>query len=344
MKRILTRLPAVGLWLSAMAALFAGVAGAGTKSLCVFDLLGANGPVYARMRDYKIAAIAWGVDIRLKPYVDEKKAARDFRSGLCDAVSLTGTQSRQFNRFTGSLDAAGALSSYQQLKTVIVSLGSGLARHLLISGPYEVAGIIPMGAVFLFVNDRALVTREVDKRGGLKQVRVAIMADDPAQAELLGMIGTAVVESSISEMYSRFNRGTVDVTYGPAMVYEAMELYRGLQPHGGVIDFPVAQLTVQIILRKERFSKQFAVNSRQYFLSGFDHAVEQAENFERRIASHWWIEISPRDQRSYHQLFRTARRSLVEKGVYSTKMLRLMRRVRCQDLSQRKECAADSSS
>lgn len=341
---ISARLRTTGLWLSLMAAMFTDVAEAAPKSLCVFDLLGANGPVYAQMRDYKIAAMAWGVDFSLKPYVDEKEAARDFKSGLCDAVSLTGTQSRKFNRFTGSLDAAGALSSYQQLKAVIASFSSEQAKSLLVSGPYEVVGIIPMGAVFLFVNDRALVARQVDKSGDLKQVRVAIMDDDPAQAELLGMIGTAVVESSISEMYDRFNRGKVDVTYGPAVVYEAMELYRGLQPRGGVIDFPVAQLTVQIMIRKERFSAQFAASSRQYVLSGFDQAIEKARNFERRIAPQWWLEISEQDQRRYHDMFRAARRSLVEKGVYSVKMLRLMRSVGCREHPQRNPCGADSTS
>ncbi len=67
------------------------------KSLCVFDLLGANGPIYAQMKDYKIAALRWEVDFRLKPYINESKAAADFKSGLCDAVSFTGIQSRQFN-------------------------------------------------------------------------------------------------------------------------------------------------------------------------------------------------------------------------------------------------------
>ncbi|SMG66409.1 [weak similarity to] RND type efflux pump involved in aminoglycoside resistance [methanotrophic bacterial endosymbiont of Bathymodiolus sp.] len=57
-------------------------------------LLGANGPIYAQMKDYKIAALGWGVDLRLRPYISEVKAATDFKAGLCDAVSFTGIQSR----------------------------------------------------------------------------------------------------------------------------------------------------------------------------------------------------------------------------------------------------------
>ncbi|NOR71948.1 MAG: hypothetical protein GQ532_20065, partial [Methylomarinum sp.] len=128
-----------------------------TKRLCVFDLLGANGPIYAQMTDYKIAAMAWGVDFQLRPYVNETLAAADFKSGDCDAVSFTGIQSRQFNIFSGSLDAMGALPSYDHLKIIITSISSEQAIPLMVNEPYEVVGIIPMGAAYLFVNDRSLV-------------------------------------------------------------------------------------------------------------------------------------------------------------------------------------------
>ena len=82
----------------------------GTKKVCVFDLLGANGPVFAQMKDYKTVALDWGVELVLKPYTSERVAAEDFKSGLCDAVSFTGIRSRQFNSFTGSLDAVGAIA------------------------------------------------------------------------------------------------------------------------------------------------------------------------------------------------------------------------------------------
>ncbi|MGR9044185.1 MAG: putative solute-binding protein [Gammaproteobacteria bacterium] len=312
---------------------------AASKNLCVFDLLGANGPVYALMQDYKIAALGWGVDLKLKPYVSERQAAEDFKAGLCDVVSFTGTQSREFNAFSGSLDAVGALSSYEHLKTVISNISSEQARPLLVSEPYEVVGIIPMGAVYLFVNDRSLVVNHVDTQGDLKNVRVAIMEGDPVQAELIGFIGTSFEESSIAEMYSKFNHGAVDVTYGPAVVYEAMELYKGLSPKGGIIRFPVAQLTLQIMIWQERFSDQFAQKSRDYALGQFDNAVLRAKNYENRIAPIWWIEIPPEDQLRYHKMFRDTRMRLLKKGVYDEKMLTVMQMVRCQKDPSRQECS-----
>ncbi|MFW5444116.1 MAG: putative solute-binding protein [Methylococcaceae bacterium] len=317
------------------------VASAETKSLCVFDLLGANGPIYAQMKDYKIAALDWGVSFRLKPYINELHAAADFKSGLCNAVSFTGIQSRQFNPFSGTLDAMGALPSYQHLKIVISSISSEQAIPLMINEPYEVVGVIPMGAAFLFVNDRSLVSDYADTEGDLSRIRIAVMDSDPAQAELVGLIGTSSVADSIAGMYSKFNSGLVDVTYGPAIVFEAMELRRGLKNNGGVVRFPLAQLSLQIMIRRAEFPENFGKKSRQYALSQFDKAIMRAKSYEDRIAQKWWINISEADQKRYHQMYRKTRVSLRNKGVYDARMLRLLRVVRCKQEPQRAECIAD---
>lgn len=311
-----------------------------TKQLCVFDLLGANGPIYAQMKDYKIAAMAWGVDFRLKPYNNEKQAADDFKVGVCDAVSFTGTQSRQFSRFSGTLDAMGAVPSYAHLKTIISTLSSKQAASLMVNEPYEVVGVIPIGSAFLFVNDRALVHEYADSLGDFSAINIAVMADDPAQIDMVGLMGTSTVVTSIAGMYSQFNAGLVDVTYGPAVVYEAMELYKGMGEKGGVIRFSLAQPTLQIMTRKAEFPTSFGMNSRQFTLSQFDKAVIRAKNYESRIAEHWWINISEKNYDRYHEMYRKARLRLRDKGIYDRKMLALMRMVRCKKDPQRTECLA----
>lgn len=310
------------------------------KSLCVFDLLGANGPVYAQMKDYKIAAMAWGVDFQLKPYTSEQKASTDFKSGGCDAVSFTGTQARQFSRFSGTLDAMAALPSYAHLKTVISTLSLEQSAPLMISEPYEVVGIIPMGSAFLFVNDRALVAEYADILGDFSGIRIAVMNNDPAQIEMSDSIGTLTVGTSIAEMYSKFNAGLVDVTYGPAVIYEAMELYKGIAKKGGVVRFSLAQLTLQIMIRKTKFPESFGKVSREFALSQFDGAVARAKNYEDRIGPQWWINISDKNYDRYHEMYRKIRLRLRDKGIYDSKMLTLMRMVRCKKDPQQSECTA----
>jgi len=311
-----------------------------SKSLCVFDLLGANGPIYAQMKDYKIAAMNWGVDLQLKPYVSEVKAAKDFKAGRCDAVSFTGIQSRQFNPFTGSLDAMGALPSYAHLKTIINTISSPQAAALMVNAPYEVVGVIPIGAAYLFVKDRTLVTEHQDTQTKLSKIRIAVMDNDPAQIKLVCSLGRPSMSSTIAEMYTKFNAGLVDVCYGPAVVYRAMELYKGLQPNGGVVRFPVAQLSLQIIIRQAEFPEEFGQKSRTYAFSQFDKAVQLAQSYEDMIAPQWWLSISESNKKRYNDIYRKTRISLRDQGIYDARMLKLMRRVRCKKDPQQPECSA----
>ena len=71
------------------------------------------------MKEYRIAALGWGVDFKLKPYTDEKTAAEDFKAGQCDGVVLTGTRVRSFQKFTGTIEAMGAVPSYDHLRSLV---------------------------------------------------------------------------------------------------------------------------------------------------------------------------------------------------------------------------------
>src|SRR5690554_7640188 len=68
-------------------AVAAPLASAQTVSMCVFDVIGANGDVYNMVKDYALEMKAHGVDFELKPYTDEGVAVGDFNAGQCDAVA-----------------------------------------------------------------------------------------------------------------------------------------------------------------------------------------------------------------------------------------------------------------
>ena len=309
---------------------------ADTKNMCVFDLLGANGPYFAEMKDYQTAALNWGAELTLKPYTSERVAAEDFKSGVCDAVVFTGIQARQFNNFTGSLDTIGAISNYQLLESVIKTISSKKAEKLMISDNYEVAGIFPGGAAYMFVKDRT-----IDTVGELAGKRIAILDSDPAQIDMVTFVGASPVGSTIANMYSQFNNGSVDVTYGPAIVYEAMELYKGLEPKGGVIRFPLAQLTIQILIHKNKFLEGFGQQSRDFSFGRFGRLIEMVKNSEQKIDKKWWVTIPDSDMTNYNEVFRQARLRLRDKGIYNGKMLTIIRRLRCDDNLKLSECSAD---
>ena len=77
--------------LAAAALAFAASSSVQAKTLvCVWDVAGKTGDVYAQATDYVIAMQKHGADIELKSYVDERVAIEDFRAGQCDGVIATG--------------------------------------------------------------------------------------------------------------------------------------------------------------------------------------------------------------------------------------------------------------
>ncbi|MEX5378585.1 putative solute-binding protein, partial [Escherichia coli] len=124
------------------------VAASGTvqakQIICVFDLVGKNGDVYAVMKDYQLAAKNWGANIELRVNTNEAVVAEDFKAGKCDGISVTGMRGRQFNNFTGSLDAIGAIPDLNLAVKVMQGLASKTFAKYMLQGKYEVAGVIPV--------------------------------------------------------------------------------------------------------------------------------------------------------------------------------------------------------
>ena len=305
------------------------------RSMCVFDIIGANGDIYNIMKDYKTAALGWGVDLELKPYTDEKIASEDLKAGQCDAAVLTGIRGRQFNNYTGSLDSIGAIPSYDAMRTVITVLASGnpSINEKLVSGPYEVGGVAPMGAAYLFVKDRT-----IDTVGELSGKSIAVLEYDSAQASMASRVGMSPVMSDITNFSGRFNNGSVDICFAPIAAYSALELYKGMQPDGGMIDYVLGQLTAQVILKKDRFPDGYADSSRKYMLGQFDHAMTVIENANNEVDKKWWIRIPEADKLRYDEMMREARIALTNDGVYSKDMMSLLRKVRCKEEPSRAEC------
>jgi solute-binding AdeT-like protein len=320
---------------AALALTFSPAQAAEKRTMCVFDIIGANGDIYNIMKDYKTAALGWGVDLELKPHTDEKIAAEDLKAGQCDAAVLTGIRGRQFNNYTGSLDSIGSIPSYDAMRTVVTVLSSGnpSINEKLVSGPYEVAGVAPMGAAYLFVKDRTINT--VSKLSGKS---IAVLEYDSAQASMASRVGMSPVMSDITNFSGRFNNGSVDICFAPIAAYSALELYKGMQPDGGIIDYVLGQLTAQVILKKDKFPDGFADKSRKYMLGQFDRAMKVIENANNEVNKKWWVPIPEADKLRYDEMMREARIELTKDGVYNKDMMSLLRKVRCKEEPSRAEC------
>jgi hypothetical protein len=302
--------------------------------LCVWDISGTQGDVYNMMKDYKLAAARFGANLELKPYTDEKIASEDFKAGQCDGVVITGLRGRQFNGFTGSLDSLGSMPSYKHVEKVLGILARPNAAKFMVSGNYEVAGITPMGAAYLFVNDRNI--NSVGKMSGKK---VAVMDYDKAQARMVQKVGAQPVASDIMNFAGKFNNGSVDIVGAPAAAFKPLELFKGLGTKGAIAQYPLVQLSLQIIIRQDKFPAGFGEKSREYIYTQLPRAMALVNAAEKQIEKRYWMQIPEADQEKYTEMIRQSRIGLTKEGIYDPKTMHLLKEVRCQMEPANAECA-----
>jgi Family of unknown function (DUF6091) len=305
-----------------------------TQTLCVFDLLGAQGETYALMKDYALAAKQWGANIKLKAYSDERVASEDFKAGQCEGVALTGMRARQFNSFVGSIDAVGGLSNNEQSKTLISVMASPKLAPDMLENGYEIAGITTLGSAYLLVNDRKINT--LAKAAGK---RFAVLDYDKAQAKIVQKVGAQPVSVDLLTLGGKFNNGQVDIIGVPAMAFKPLELHKGLGAKGAIIRFPVVQVTGDVVIRPEKFPAGFGQKSRTWMGSQISKGIATINQIEKDIDQKYWLDIPPADKLGYIKLMREARIDMTKQGIYNKKMMSLLKKVRCKSDPSSFECA-----
>lgn len=313
----------------------AGTAQAG-QTACVFDLMGKGGPAYSSMQDYKLQAAKWGANLNLKVYTDERVATEDFKAGKCDMLSVTGMRSRQFNKFVGSIDAIGAAPSKKDAYTSIKMMGSNNAKiaSKMVQGGYEVAGVIPLGAAYLMVNDRSINT--IAKASGKK---FAVLDHDKTQAKMVQSMGVQPVSSDVTTFASKFNNGEVDIIAAPAIAFKPLELNKGLGSKGGIVKFPILQITGVITIKKDKFPAGYGAKSRAWVAGQLPKAFKQIQADEQSIPSKFWMEIPDNDKVGYVKMMRDARIKMTAEGDYDKDMMKLLKKIRCANDASSFECA-----
>ena len=89
----------------------------------------------------------------------------------------------------------------------------------------------------------------------------------PTQKIVVKSLGGQAVLSDISDIAKKFNNGQADIMAAPAYAYKPLELDKGLGNDGAIITFPAVNMTMDLIIRPDKFSSNFGENSRAWFLS-----------------------------------------------------------------------------
>ncbi|OTG55356.1 RND transporter [Acinetobacter sp. ANC 4204] len=280
----------------------------------------------------------WGAQVQLISFQDEDLADKAFQNDKCDAVYMTSMRARTYNKFAGSIDALGGVPSnkiaQKAVEYVLDPRNTKRMTTTLQGENYEVAGIGLIGSAYIFVKDRSLNT--IEKAQGKK---FAILHYDRAQRVMVERVGAVPVMSDISNFIKKFNTGEVDVVAAPAYAYKPLEIEKGLGSKGAMLNFPVVNVTADLIVRPERFPAQFGAQSRQWFLQKIPQSFAMVQRLEAAIPSKIKMQLSKEDKEKYQRMLREGRIDLTKQGVYDPGMMRVLKKARCTVERTNFECS-----
>ncbi|VXA83065.1 putative RND type efflux pump involved in aminoglycoside resistance (AdeT) [Acinetobacter sp. 8I-beige] len=308
------------------------------QQVCVFDLLGKAGESYKFLEEWALVSKKWGAQVQLISFQDEDLADKAFQNDKCDAVYMTSMRARTYNKFAGSIDALGGVPSnkiaQKAVEYVLDARNTKRMTTTLQGESYEVAGIGLIGSAYIFVKDRSLNT--IEKAQGKK---FAILHYDRAQRVMVERVGAVPVMSDISNFIKKFNTGEVDVVAAPAYAYKPLEIEKGLGSKGAMLNFPVVNVTADLIVRPERFPAQFGEQSRQWFLQKIPQSFAMVQRLEAAIPNKIKMQLSKEDKEKYQRLLREGRIDLTKQGVYDPGMMRVLKKARCTVERTNFECS-----
>lgn len=305
-----------------------------SRKICIWDIVGRSGPVFTAAQDQRLRLLEYGVDVEMIPYTSESVVLEDLKAGICDAALISGLRARLFNKFTGTVDSVGGLPTAKHMRILLQVLASPKSADKMQHNDYVVMGIAPAGGAFIFVNDKSISS--LAKAAGKK---VAVLDYDPTQARMVAQIGATPIASDIVSAPNKFNNGVVDVLAAPLIAYEALELYKGMAPNGGIVNYPLAQISMQLIGRSDRFPNEIAQLVREAFYENYDVIMKRINDEAAKVPAKWWIEIPDKDKVEYEVMMQQARIQLRDEKYYDADMLTLQRKIRCKLDQSRAECA-----
>ncbi len=253
---------------------------------------------------------------------------------------MTAMRARQYNKFVGSIDSLGGAPSNEIAKRAITfALDKRNAAKMVTNlggKKYEVAGVAPLGSAFIFVRDKKIDS--IEKAAGKK---FAVLSYDAAQKIMVQRVGAQAVPSDISNFVAKFNNGQVDMVGAPAYAYKPLEIQKGLGSTGAMFNFPVLQITADLVIRPDKFPAGFGQKSRDFFVKNLPKSFSMINRLEASIPAKYKMNLTAEDKLKYQKLLREGRMDLTKQGIYDPSMMSMLKKARCSVEKSNFECSLD---
>ena len=199
---------------------------------------------------------------------------------------------------------------------------------------YEVGGIGQIGPAYIFVKDKRINT--IEKGVGK---RFAVLEYDKAQIAMVKRVGAIPVPSDVSDFVAKFNKGQADMVGAPAYAYKPLEIEKGLGQTGAMVDFPVLNVTADLIFNTAKFPMGFGERSRTWFIKQLPRQFAMVKRLEDGIPAKYRIDLSKEEREKYQKLLRDGRIELTKQGIYDASMMSVLKRARCSVDRTNFECS-----
>lgn len=302
---------------------------------CIWDPVGKSGPFSTFLQQTKPAAMAWGIDLQMEAYMDEKVAAADFKSGICDAVFLTNILAKDFVPFAAAFGAPGGLRSLEEVKILAASLNNPKVRELIQTPEYELSGLFPIGEIYFFLKDRMLTS--ASQMSGKK---IIILNGDIPSTKFTDIVGGSPTHATLATWSGQFNNGNIDVMFAPTLAYNTFELYQGLGEKGGIVRFNILYYCMNMLVKRGKVPEDFAPKMREHTLSRFGELENIVKKSDAEVPAKYWIDLDDKAKAEYEAMNKRVRLELRDEGKYDAKAVSLLWKIRCTVNPGATECNA----
>ena len=304
------------------------------RTFCVWDPLGKAGPISSTVDDQKLRSLHYGMDLTVITFQDENELIEALRSDKrCDAALIRGAAAMEFNQFAGTIEAVGALPDRQHLQLLMQVMANPRMSPRLTNGKYTVLGVATIGGTYAFMGDR---TKR--RLADLKGKQIAYQDLDPAMAAVIREVGGQPVAGNMMANVQTYADGKVAGMISPAVAYLVMGSGQ-INNDIGILRTPVAQSTIQLIGRAEKFPDGLSQILREDFLFKFENYASRVDKEMSIVPESFWIDDTAADLKAIDDVYLKIRLKLRDEGYYDSAMLRLQRKIRCKFDPARSECA-----
>jgi len=306
-----------------------------TRSVCVWDVMGTQGPIYNTTVDQQLRMRHYGINIDVRAYTNEQDVVDKLINGECDTSVMSGAKARQFNPYTASVEALGGVPSQRHLKVLLQVLASPQAASKMVHNDYVILGIVPIGENYIF-------TREGEgKTPTLKRVfkgTAAVLSEDVSLPPLYKAFASNVKEeTTYAKAAGLFNRGEADLLISPLVGHAMFGLSAG-NKHGQIVENPVSQMTLQIVSKTHLVPPEVAQLFREDLFLKLNLLYREVDKISKEIPAEKKVQFPERELQHFNRTLAEVRTRLTQQGVYDKSMMKLQRKIRCKLDATLSEC------